>query len=98
MIAPGEVLPQPLQTHAQQPGGQVAAFDRGPDQKPAQTYHPVELLASLLGIPTNPTVPIGQQQRRCGKSECTQQTMLRLADNGSAVPPVPECLVDVRGS
>src|SRR5439155_17915262 len=58
MVAPLEILHQSLQAHAQQPRGQIAALDAGPDQKSAQPDHGVQMRPSLFSIPTNPTIPV----------------------------------------
>ncbi len=74
MIAPLEILHHTLQTHAQQPRGQIAALDTGPDQKTAQAYDSVQVRASLFAIPTNPAIPIGQlptQPAVCGSDQIT---------------------------
>src|SRR5580704_3849043 len=72
MIAPLEILPHLLQAHAQEPRGQIAALDTGPDQKTAQAHDSVQVRTSLFAIPTNPAIPIGQLQCWCGKTEPTQ--------------------------
>src|SRR5207253_6930839 len=72
MVAPCEVFYQPLQAQAQQPRGQIAARHAGPNQKTAQAHHPMQVRASLFGIPTDPTVPLYQLQRGSGKTERAQ--------------------------
>ena len=85
MIAPLEILPHLLQAHAQQPRGQIAALDAGPDQKTAQAHDSVQVRASLFAIPTNPAIAVGQLQRRCGKTEPTQPAVCR-ADQITDLP------------
>ena len=72
MVAPLEILAHMLQAHAQQPRGQIAALDTGPDQKTAQAHDSVQVRAALFAIPTNPAISISQLQRRCGKTEPAQ--------------------------
>jgi hypothetical protein len=85
MIALLEILHHLLQAHAQQPGGQIAALDTGPDQKTAQAQDSVQVRASLFAIPANPAIPIGQLQGRGGKTEPTQPAVCR-ADQITDLP------------
>ena len=76
-IARREVPGQAAQGQAQHMARQVPTTHPGPDQEPAQTYHPVQMVPTLRRAPADPRIARTQTQRRSRKPQHTQNAMLR---------------------
>ena len=72
MVAALEVRLQSTQRPAQHMTGQVAAPHAGPNQKPAQAHHPMQMIPSLPVAPPHPLVARAQMQRRRRKTDRPQ--------------------------